>query len=124
MCVENITPHFEGYSVETMTAVFEYLISNRYLDAHTSKEDFIYYFTGEGEIPTNRLKWRTNKVETAIFIETLFGEAKKKWDITSYIFDEKNNYANIYSRKYNTVFTDKEREFENELKEIIKSATR
>lgn len=122
--VDNRPPHFEGYSSEVMTDVFEYLIDKRYLDTQTSKEDFLYYFTGEGEIPTNRLKWRTNKVETAIFIETLFGEAKKKWDITSYIFDEKNNYANIYSRKYKTVFTDKEQEFENELKEIIKSATR
>lgn len=124
LCVENVTPHFEGYSVETMTAVFEYLISNRYLDAHTSKEDFIYYFTGEGEIPTNRLKWRAYKVDTAIFVETLFGKSKKRWDITAYIFDELNNYANIYSRKFRTVFTDKEEKFQDALRSIIKSAAR
>jgi hypothetical protein len=122
--VDNRPPHFEGRTVEKMTKVFEYLISKGHLDGNTAKEDFIYYFTGEGEIPSVKLKWRTAKINTAIFIETLFGEAKKKWDITSYIFDEKNNYANIYSRKYNTVFTAKEQEFENELKEIIKSATR
>ena len=62
----------------------------------------------------------------AVFIASLalFIVLYQKGVITSYIFDEKNNYANIYSRKYNTVFTDKEQEFENELKEIIKSATR
>lgn len=123
LCVENVTPHFEGYSVETMTAVFEYLISNRYLDAHTSKEDFIYYFTGEGEIPTNRLKWCAKKVYSTIFIETLFGEVKNKWDITSYIFDEIKDYSNIYSKKFRTGFTDKESEFVKVLKDITKSAT-
>lgn len=55
--VENVIPHFEGYSSEVMTDVFEYLIDKRYLDTQTSKEDFLYYFTSEGEIPTNRLKW-------------------------------------------------------------------
>ena len=122
--VDNRPPHFEGRTVEKMTKVFEYLISKGHLDGNTVKEDFIYYFTGEGEIPTVKLKWRTAKINTAIFIETLFGEVQKKWHITSYIFDEANTYANIYSRKYNTVFTDKESEFEKELKEIIKSATR
>ena len=122
--VENVVPHFEGYSTEVITDVFEYLIDIKYLDAHTSKEDFLYYFTGEGEIPTNRLKWRANKVDTAIFVETLFGKSKKRWDITAYIFDELNNYANIYSRKFRTVFTDKEEKFQDALRSIIKSATR
>ena len=63
------------------------------------------------------------KVLLCNFIETLFGEVKKKWDITSYIFDEKKDYSSIYSRKFRTVFTDKESEFGKELKDITNSAT-
>ena len=121
--VDNRPPHFEGHTVEKMTKVFEYLISKGHLDGNTAKEDFIYYFTGEGEIPSVKLKWRTAKINTAIFIETLFCEVQKKWHITSYIFDEANTYANIYSRKLNTVFTDKEEIFKEDLKDIIKSVT-
>lgn len=79
-------PYYEGYSVEKITQLFDFLIKKGYLDCNTSKDEFIYYFTGVGEQPTNTLKWCRANVQLAILIGKLFDTDEKKWHKAEQIF--------------------------------------
>lgn len=78
--------YYEGYSVEKITQLFDFLIKKGYLDCNTSKDEFIYYFTGVGEQPTNTLKWCRENVQLAILIGKLFDTDEKKWHKAEQIF--------------------------------------
>lgn len=79
-------PYYEGYSVEKITQLFDFLIKKGFLDCNTSKDEFIYYFTGVGEQPTNTLKWCRANVQLAILIGKLFDTDGKKWHKAEQIF--------------------------------------
>ena len=97
--VEKAVPHFEGYSVQKITELYNFLIGRGYLDAHTPKDDFIYYFTGEGNVPTNGMKWVGKNVDLSILITLLFGHNdERRWKKSEEIFDKKylrSSYSNI-----------------------------
>ncbi|MBQ8337093.1 MAG: hypothetical protein IJY44_06145 [Bacteroidaceae bacterium] len=79
-------PYYEGYSVEKITQLFDFLIKKGFLDCNTSKDEFIYYFTGVGEQPINTLKWCRTNVQLAILIGKLFDTDEKKWHKAEQIF--------------------------------------
>ena len=119
--VEPEIPHFEGHSVEVIERVFEYLMSKKCLDCNTQKEDFVYYFTGMGEVPTNRLRWCSKKKYIPMFVEELYRNDIRKWEKTTYIFNEsKNNYANTLSGIMKRNYSIGEEEFQSGLKKMIK----
>lgn len=95
--VDNRPPYFKGGTVEEMTMLFDYLVTNRYL-LETSKENFIYYFTGEGEPPTSCLQWNMDKKKNtlSILIATMFKGEKDFWDKAERIFGVKGLKGSYY----------------------------
>lgn len=86
--VEKAVPHFEGYSVQKITELYNFLIERGYLDAHTPEDDFIYYFTGEGKVPASCLKWckTKNKNTLSLFVKNLVGDQAHFWEKSEKIF--------------------------------------
>lgn len=75
-----------NYTEEQICKMFEGLVEEGYISLDTCKNDFIYYFSGKGEIPINKIKWLKGKGKLALFIDYFFGEEKRKWIKTANIF--------------------------------------
>lgn len=73
--------------------VCEKLIERGYLDKSTSINDFVYFFSGRGNIPKQNLKWITNNVDLAFFVDSYCTKFKngipEKWKKAEIIFRRK-----------------------------------
>ena len=76
----------DNYTLEQLSKIFDHLISNQYLDGGTPKEDFIYFFSGQGKSTQTQLKWIGSKVDAALFIEMFFSDDMTKWKKAEIIF--------------------------------------
>ena len=99
VCVVEDKPlHYEGgYTDENLNYIYEYLTKGRYIDRNTKLEDLIYYFSGRGNPPQEKIKWTASTALLCAFINELFPNLDRKWKTTSYIFDRKcsgSNYNN------------------------------
>ena len=89
---------------------------------NTDKNDFIYYFSSKGEIPTQRLKRVGTVTDLAIFIHNFFFDEEKKWVKTAFVFDKKSNYTSIIERLSSRAKKDPFRGFAEEIrKKVIKN---
>lgn len=71
--------YIDIYTIEQLNTIFDYLIENKHLDPKAKREDFIYYFSGKGEIPLMPLRWIGTKINAAFFIEAFYDKDAKKW---------------------------------------------
>lgn len=81
-------PYFEGlkdYTREQLEDMYEGLIDEEFLSRDTSIEDFLYYFTGEGNKPSIKLRWMGKQGKLALFIDYFF-DVKNKWKRAEQIF--------------------------------------
>ena len=89
--------------------LYDRLVSKGYL-ADTGKPGFIYYFTGEGEQPAEKLKWKTDAILLSVLMRKL-NNGRVPWKKLAAIFeglnvdsmkinlsDTKNNSKVAYAR--------------------------
>lgn len=104
---------FEGvyfpnlYKNETQLAkLCKELISRNYLHEETSIEDFIYFFSGEGNTPEHHLTWYGNQVVLGVFLDCYFikvsHEIPNKWKISQKIFSRKGLRQSLNNAKNST----------------------
>lgn len=95
--VTNELSHYNlNYNKEQFKFVYDHLISDKYIDSTTTLEDFIYYFSGNGNKPKNGIKWLSTKVNLSLFIGEFCFNVDKKWKIAKDIFGY-NGLAQSYS---------------------------
>jgi len=66
-----ISDYFEGvdYDEQQLRNLCSSLIESHWLDSKTKVNDFVYFFSGNGSIPTQRLKWMKETVILSIFLK-------------------------------------------------------
>ena len=108
-------PHFMSLNitVEQADALYDKLIQGRLED--TGKAGFIYYFTGVGEPPSMKLKWKSDAIFLSILMEklspnripwTMMGrifEGLKIGSMRSNLWKERNRSSDAYSSNYNMI---------------------
>ena len=66
-----ISDYFEGvdYDEQQLRILCSSLVESHWLDSKTKVDDFVYFFSGNGSIPTQRLKWMKETVILSIFLK-------------------------------------------------------
>lgn len=90
------------YNEEQFKSIYNFLIDGKYLESTTDLNDFIYYFSGNGDKPQHGLKWLGSKVNLALFLAELCNNDGKKWEKAKNIFGVDGlaqSYSNTAYRK-------------------------
>lgn len=90
------------YNEEQFKSIYNFLIDGKYLESTTDLNDFIYYFSGNGDKPQHGLKWINKKVNLALFLAELCNNDEKKWERAKNIFGVDGlaqSYSNTAYRK-------------------------
>lgn len=90
------------YNEEQFKSIYNFLIDGKYLESTTDLNDFIYYFSGNGDKPQHGLKWINKKVNLALFLAELCNNEEKKWERAKNIFGVDGlaqSYSNTAYRK-------------------------
>ena len=114
--------HFEclkaGITVEHLIQIYDNLKSNHWIcSRHTSMDAFIYYFTGQGFMPSKQIHWKVSTAKLALFLDEIVAD-DHIWAKASHIFLVKNkpvgkkSLGNIHSKSLDRPIT------ERHLKEI------
>lgn len=91
-----------GYTKEQFKSIYDFLINGKYLESTSTFEDFVYYFSGNGNKPQHGLEWKDKKVNLALFIEVLCRDEDKRWLKAEQIFGVKGlrqSHGNTAYRK-------------------------
>ena len=125
----SVVPHFKGLSIteEQASKLYDKLVPSRLED--TGKSDFIYYFTGKGKQPSNKLIWKGD----AIFLSnimSILSPNRIPWKQMDTFFEGLNTdsmKSNLTKSKDSTAFKSDKRMIEAWLKtdsdSIIKSVS-
>lgn len=112
-----------NYTEEQLNDIYNGLVKDGYLREDTKINDFIYFFSGKGEIPTELLEWKSTKGKLALFIDYFVEDNKNKWVITANIFKGTipENLKNSLNTEKNNGREDFFKTFENKwIKKITK----
>ena len=83
-----ITAHYSTIKgTVNIGKLYDRLFTEGYIDSQTTKDDFIFYFSGVGGYPSKRIKWKGKKVLLAILIAKLHTSALTDWKTTEAIFE-------------------------------------
>lgn len=83
-----ITAHYSTINgTVDVGKLYDSLYTEGYIDGQTTKEDFIYYFSGIGNYPTKKIKWKGSKVLLAMLIAKLHTGFSTDWKTTEVIFE-------------------------------------
>lgn len=87
--------HFDtlraGITAEHLRQIYNNLLNQHWIcRKHTSVNDFIYLFTGEGFATTKQIHWKVSTVKLSLFLYEIVAD-EKIWAKASYIFLVKNN---------------------------------
>lgn len=108
--------HFEKtYNNRQLEHTFNYLMQNGYLYSDSKLEDFVFYFSGKGNVPICNLKWVGTLTDLALFIFSLFPNEEKKWEKTKLIFGVNARFATLVT---NNNYRGKDDPFEDLRKSI------
>lgn len=84
-----ITAHFSTIKgTVDIGKLYDGLYAEGYIDGQTTKEDFVFYFSGIGNYPTKKIKWKGKKVLLAILIGKLHTSTSTDWKTTEAIFED------------------------------------
>lgn len=73
------------------------LKDKRYIEPATNEDDFVYFFTGKGTVPNQRLRWlKKNTVLFTIFISEMTSD-NRRWKTASSVFETWSRKAKDYS---------------------------
>lgn len=90
------------YNEKQFQSIYDFLINGKYLESTSTFEDFVYYFSGNGNKPQHGLKWLGSKVNLALFLAELCNNDGKKWEKAKNIFGVDGlaqSYSNTAYRK-------------------------
>lgn len=90
-----------GCSKNDIERYFDNLRENYMISKESSKDDFIYYFTGDGQKPNKKIQWVNQLKFLAIFISELYGSRDCEWKIVEQIFESKYNLKYLNNILYN-----------------------
>lgn len=83
-----ITAHYSTIKgTVNIGKLYDCLFTEGYIDGQTTKDDFIFYFSGIGSYPSKRIIWKGKKVLLAILIAKLHTSALTDWKTTEAIFE-------------------------------------
>lgn len=82
------------------------LINQKYLNDASSKDDFVFFFSGKGNTPNQTLLWQGSTVELGVFLDCYFIKASyeipNKWKISQKIFGRKSLRQSLNNAKNST----------------------
>lgn len=78
-----------NYGVNELRRICSSLIKWNWLDEETDEDDFVFFFSGEGLLPLQRLQWRNNNVRLSLLL-SLLTQDKVVWKKASDIFKIRN----------------------------------
>ena len=82
------------------------LINQGFLDINTPIEDFVYFFSGIGDVPKKNLIWVGSNVSLAIFLDSYFininTDIPSKWKLAQKIFKKANLRQSLNNARDNT----------------------
>ena len=111
------------FSNKELKRVYNYLVDNGHLEQDNLLSDFIYFFTGRGKKVNNGLKWKSDKVRLAYFIDTIIvkggSKEKKFWKKAEIIFGEVG-LANKYSQTAKNNNNSQNEKLANGIKRLLK----
>ena len=104
-----ITAHFSTIKgTVDIRKLYDGLYTEGYIDGQTTKEDFVFYFSGIGNYPTKKIKWKGTKVLLAILIGKLHTSTSTDWKTTEAIFEDVK--GNNLKKQYNNSESDSKSE--------------
>lgn len=84
-----ITAHYSTIKATVdVGKLYDSLSDEGYIDRQTTKDDFIFYFSGKGNYPSKKLKWRGKKIILALLIAKLHTGHSTDWKTTEAIFED------------------------------------
>ena len=88
---ESKVPHFKKMTVpkDKLEPLYYDLISRKWLNKHTPLNDFIYYFCGEGDEPSELMKWEGKQIMLAILLSYIDGRTPE-WKVIESVFADVN----------------------------------
>lgn len=83
-----ITAHYSTIKgTVNIGKLYDCLFTEGYIDSQTTKDDFIFYFSGVGNYPSKKIKWKGKKILLAILIAKLHTRTSTDWKTTETIFE-------------------------------------
>ena len=105
-----ITAHYTSIkSTVNVDKLYDCLITEGLIDTQTTKDDFIFFFSGKGNYPSKKIKWIGSKVKLAILIAKLHTNSLTDWKTTETIFEDvkgnnlKKQFGNCKSKSEKTI---------------------
>ena len=84
-----ITTHYTAIKgTVDISKLYDVLCTEGYIDGQTTKDDFIYFFSGKGNYPSKKINWKGKKVLLAILIGNLHTPPFTDWKTTEAIFED------------------------------------
>lgn len=104
-----ITAHYSTIKATVdVGKLYDSLSDEGYIDRQTTKDDFIFYFSGKGNYPSKQIKWKGSNILLATLIAKLHTSATD-WKTTEAIFENvkgnnlKKQYGNSGSDSKNDI---------------------
>lgn len=125
-CRDNIKektklPHYNNrYTESQLIDILKMLKENAYIDIDTQDADFIYFFSGKGNVPSIGLKWTTIHSTLTIFLKTFFDNDDRIWKKAEVIFNI-SNLSKTYNRESTKPKGEKCESYFKEFKKKIES---
>lgn len=97
--LELIPAYFKGVNKteQELRHICGILKDKRYIEPATNEDDFVYFFTGKGTVPNQRLRWlKKNTVLFTIFISEMTSDSRR-WKTASSVFETWSRKAKDYS---------------------------
>ena len=84
----SITAHFTAINGKIdLEKLYQCLNSEGYIDGQTTKDDFLYFFSGVGNYPSKKIKWKGSKVLLAFLMNALHKGSPTDWKTTEAVFE-------------------------------------
>lgn len=92
-----------GYTDDELRIIFKNLSELRYISPDSKEDDFVYYFSGNGNAPSSRIIWQGQEQKIfALFLEQMCTNCTRMpWKKLSSIFDginTKSTRQNLYAQ--------------------------
>ena len=114
-------PHYNNrYTENQLICILKMLKENAYIDIDTQDADFIYFFSGKGDVPSIGLKWTTIHSTLTIFLKTFFDNDDRIWKKAEVIFNI-SNLSKTYNRESTKPKGEKCESYFKEFKKKIES---
>ena len=78
-----------NYGENELRRICSSLIEWNWLDEETDEDDFVFFFSGEGLLPLQRLHWRNNNVRLSLLL-SLLTQDRTVWKKAAQIFAVRN----------------------------------